>query len=224
MASRSVAPVEVPEVPALVPTPATLITAEDIAIPRLYVGNFLSQAVRSQAVKFGDVYLAAGADDEDPQLLWSLGSDDPGVLMHVLHLRKGKSWQRDRGAPLEVFDYGDPAVPDGAWTTYSYTVLLPEIDQELPARMLLTKSGTPVARKINTVLARNAPQGPMYNNAFRVTSAKRQKDTNEWAIFQVATTTAQAEHVAAAAEMFAQIAPGLEQATRVRTTADEPEI
>ncbi|MGZ6570497.1 MAG: hypothetical protein ACXVHB_05790 [Solirubrobacteraceae bacterium] len=227
MAGKAVAERVAPAVPALAPTPATTITAEDIAVPRLYVANYMSEAFKRKRVDFGDVYLAQGADDTDPQVLWSLDSNEPGVLVHVLHLRKARSWDGGvKGGPLDTWSFEDPAAPQEAWTTYTYTLCLPEVDAEMPARMLLTKSGKPVAQKINTVLARNAAQGPSFINAFRLTSAKRQKDQNEWAIFQAQSTQADPDHVRQAGELFTLLAPGFEQqgSRQSTTTGDEPEI
>lgn len=225
MASKAVAPVEVPEVPALVPTPATTIDAADIVIPRLYVGNQMSKAVKRKRASFGDIYIASGADDPDAQVLYEFGSSQAGVLAHVLHLRKGKSWTAGGSAPLQIWDFDDPNAHPDAWTTYTYTLFLPEVDPDMPVRMLLTKSGRGTAQRINTVLARNAAQGPYWLNAFRITSDERSKDDNEWAVFQVAQVQADPKHVTQAGELFALIAPGLEQqARRQSTPVDEPEI
>jgi hypothetical protein len=217
---------EAPPVPALAPTPATTITAEDIVVPRLYVGNYMSDAVKHQLVRFGDVYLADSADDSEPRVLWSLGSSEPGVLAHVLHLRKGKSFsEQGSGSQLQVWDFDDPTADSRAWTTYQYTLILPEVDPDMPAKLLLTKSGKPTAQKINTVLGRSAAQGPSWINAFRLTSAKRQKDQNEWSVFQAATAQANPEHVRQAGELFALLAPGFEQQNRSSTSlVDEPGI
>ena len=227
MSSKAVAPREASAVPALAPTPATTITAEDIAIPKLYVGNYMSDAVKHQRAKFGDVYLAASSDDSDPQVLWSLGSSDAGVLAHVLHLRKGKSYApKGSDERLLMWDFDDPDAHPEAWTTYQYTLILPEVDPDMPARMLLTKSSKGVAQKINTVLARNG--GNLHDSAFRLTSAKRQSGQNEWAIFQAASVSQEEAtvHVAAAADLFEVLRPGFEQqASRQRSAStDDPEI
>lgn len=223
MSSTAVSRREASAVPALAPTPATTITAEDIAIPRLYIGNLTSGAVREQLAKFGDVYLALGADDTEPQVLWSLNSSDAGVLFHVLHLRKGKSWSPD-GGRLELYDFDDPSAPAEAWTTYNYTLFLPEVDEDMPARLLLTKTGRATAQKINTVIARNAGAGPSWQNAFRLTSAKRKNDKGEFAVAQVALAEADPKHVQRAGELFSQIAPGLEQRPTASSGAAEPGI
>lgn len=225
MAGKEVASAEAPQVPALAPTPATNITADDIAIPRIYVGNYMSEAVKQQLVKFGDVFLALGSDDGEPSVLWSLDSKDPGVLFHVLHLRKAKSWSESPGAPLELFEYDDPSAPADAWTTYNYTLYLPDVDEDMPARLLLTKTGKPTAQKINTVLMRSAAAGPPWTTAFRLTSVKKKNAKGEYAVAQVAIAEADPKHVARAGELFATIAPGLERSTTTTgSSADEPAI
>lgn len=226
MAGSSVARREAPSVPALAPTPATTIGAEDVAIPRLYIGNFMSEAVKAQLVKFGDVFLALGPDDTDPQVLWSLDQKaDAGVLFHVLHLRKAKSWSPSPGAPLQLYDFDDPQAPEDAWTTYNYVLFLPEVDPDMPARLLLTKSGKTTAQKINTVLLRNASSGPDWLNAFRLTSLKRRNDKGEFAVAQVAIAEANPKHQQRAGELFTQIRRGLEQrSTTTSGPVDEPGI
>lgn len=221
--STSVARREAPAVPALAPTPATTISAEDIAVPRIYIGNYMSEAVKHQLVKFGDVFLALGSDDPEPQTLWSLDSKEPGVLFHVLHLRKAKSWSASPGAPLELYDFDDPSAPADAWVTYNYTLFLPEVDPDMPARLLLTKSGKTTAQKINTVLMRQAASGPSYGTAFRLTSVKRKNDKGEFAVAQVAVAQADPKHVQQAGELFALISAGLDQRGST-TTGEEPEI
>jgi hypothetical protein len=185
----------------------------------------MSHAVQEQLVKLGDVYLALSADDEEPNVLWHAGSNDPGVLFHVLTLRKGKSWSREPGAPLELFDFDDPNAPSEAWTTYTYTLFLPEVDPDMPARLLLTKTGRPAAQKVNTILMRNAASGPSYVNAFRLSSAERKNDKGRYAVAQVAVTQAEPEHVRQAGELYELIAPSLAaQRTSTTSGADEPAI
>lgn len=222
--STDVAKRDAPAVPALVPTPALdpNLGADDIAIPRLYIGNFMSEAVKSRLVEFGDVYLALGKDDKDPQVLWTPGSKDNGVLFHVLDLRLGKSWQD--GGRLETTTYDDPAAPDDAWTTYNYTLFLPDVDPDMPAKLLLTKSGKSQARKINTILMRNAAAGPPWNHAFRLTSERKENDKGEFAVAQVASAQPDPAHVRQAGELYELVAPSIATGSSTSITGDEPAI
>lgn len=224
--SNAVAPYEAPPVPALAATPATTLTAADIVVPRLYVGNALSAAVKSKGtdVNYGDIYLAENADDPDPQVLWSLGSSAKGVLFHVLHLRKGLSFSAGGDDDLQTWEFGDPNAHPEAWTTYQYHVCLPEVDPDMPAKLLLTKSGKPTAQKINTVLGRRGGPETYPLSAFRLTSAERSKGRNEWCIFQAASEDATKKNTEAAVALYHQIAPGLAQSGRSSHGSDEPQI
>lgn len=161
-------------VPDLVRTPALEITAEDIELPRLYLGQFMSQAVQDGAVKAGDVYVASGADDPSPEVLFRGGSNDPGALVHVLALRKGKSSQVD--GDLVLYDFDDPEAPEDAWVTYNYVVAAPEYDTEVPVKWLLTRTGRPTAQRINTVIKRNEATTPAWGHAFRVKTVERKNE------------------------------------------------
>lgn len=188
MPSKEVAPVR-SALPDLAPTPATSISAEDIAIPRIYIGQALSTAVQEGLMKTGQLFYGNSAEDPDPQLL------DQPTRIHVLHFRKAKSWSPGPGMPLETWDFDDPSQNEQAYTTYNYTLCLPEIDTEMPFKLLLARSSAPAARSINTVLMRNASQGPAWVNAFDLTTAERKKENARYAIAQVRAVTPVPAHV-----------------------------
>lgn len=182
MASQAVARAETPKVPDLVRTPALTITAEDVALPRIYIGQFMSKAVQRQEVKAGQIFAATGQDDPDPQVLWSPG-DSEGVLFHVLGLRKGKSLSD--GGELVLFDFDDPDAPPEASVTYNYTIAVPDIDTDVPFKLLLTRTGTPAARNINTILKKNQNTGPAWASAFRMTAAERENAKGKFYVARV---------------------------------------
>src|ERR1700761_6772106 len=154
-------------VPSLRPTPALQLDAEDLQISRFYAAQFMSKPVQDGLVKPGSLFVSTGQDDPEPVEPWKLGSKDQGVLVHVLSLRKGKSVVID--GELQLFDYDSPDAPADAWVTYNYMIALPEVDEDLPYKWLLSRSSKPAAAKINTVLAKNAISGPAWNTAFRIT-------------------------------------------------------
>jgi hypothetical protein len=207
-------------VPDLVRTPALEITAEDVALPRLYVGQFMSQAVQDGLVKPGDVYVADGADDPSPEVLWAFGSDSPGALVHVLSLRKGKSAQVD--GDLELYDYDDPAAPEDAWVTYNYIVALPEVDAEVPAKWLLTRTGRPTAQRINTVIKRNEATAPAFAHAFRVKTVERKNEKGRFYVPAITVVDAQNENLAVAEKLAVSLAPRL--SLEAAPTGDQPAI
>jgi hypothetical protein len=190
------------QVPALV-NPNSALTGEDLAPPRLYVGQAISNAVQDGLVQAGAIFVAQDSDDPDPQVLAEKGSED-GVLFHVLALRKGKSISEN--GELRTFRFDDPDAPAEAWTTYTYALLVPDYDTVLPVRWLLTRTGRPAAQKINTVLFRQAGDQPSYAVAFRVTTVERSNDRGRYFVPRVHPAEATDENIEAAAKLATVLA------------------
>lgn len=207
-------------VPALVTTPALEIEASDVQLPRLYIGQFSSDQVQDEKVKVGELFTALGQEDPDPQVVSAKGEDAAGVLIHVLGMRKGKSLSKD--GELELYAYDDPEAPADAWVTYNYAVALPEVDQELPYKMLWTRSATPAAKQLNLVLSKNAGSGPPWTTAFRVRTAFRENEKGKWYVPRVSVVEADEDNVTVAANLAALIAS--QPATEFKSGGDEPAI
>ncbi len=208
--------------PALVNTPALDIDAGDIALPKVYLGQFSATAVKEQIVKPGVIFTASGADDLDPNVIWSPG-DEAGVLIHVLGLRKGKSITVD--GELVTYTFNDPDAPDDAWVTYQYTVCLPEVDPSLPFKWLMTKTSAPSAKQINMVLKRNEAAGPAHTLAFRVATAARENQAkgHKWFVTQVRQVEANASNVELANDLAGMIASA-PAPNDIETAATQPGI
>lgn len=220
----AVATREKSQVPALTPTPALAITADDIALPRLYIGQFMSQAVQEKLVDMGDIYSGTNAEDPDPEVLWKLSDKDTGklgVLFHVLALRKGKSY--NDGSGLQLFDFDDPSAPADAWVTYNYTLACPELDIDVPYKWTLTRTGRPAAQKVNTVLAKQIAAGPSYIHAFRATTAERSNTKGKYAIAQVAQVEATQDNIAVAEKLFLIVGSNAGSSS-YEPTGSQPEI
>lgn len=177
--SEELANQETGQVPDLV-RPALDIGVEDIVLPRIKIGQYSTKQVKNRGldVTAGDIFSASSEDEGD--VLWEAkpGDDNKptakgGVLIHVLTLRKGKSWTDPETKELQTYSFDDPAAPADAWTTYNYLVAVPEVDDEVPFKWLFTKTGRPAAQQINTVLSKNASRGPAWNSAFRLSTAFR---------------------------------------------------
>lgn len=206
-------------VPALRRDTSQELNAEDLAFPRLYIGQAISNAVVDGNVGVGDIFTAQDSDDPDPTVLAKSG-DEKGVVFHVLGLRKGKS--RSIDGVLETWQYDDPNVPADAWTTYTYFICIPDADDGLPYRYLLTKTGRPAAQKINTVLKRLQGEQPPYVAAFRLTTAERSGDKGRYQVPRVRPTEATEEGLAAAANLYGIVQ---ENTTQVdRAAGEEPAI
>lgn len=204
-------------VPALTPTPSSFdIGTEDVALPRVYLGQYSGEHVKKERVPKGCIFTATGADDADPQVI-SNGSDP--VRVHVLSLSRGKSVSRD--GELELYDLNDPDAPADAWTTYNYVVCLPKVDQLLPFKWLLSRSGQPAAKNINLVIMRNEATKPPYALAFDLTCIEKTSPKGDYFVPQIKPAEADDEDVKIA-EAMATMLSGT--AAEAKATGEEPKI
>ncbi len=194
-----------PALPALYDA-QTEIGTEDIRLPRVKIGQFMSAAVQEQLIAPGVIFSSLGADDGDPVALWDpkAKGENPGLLFHVLDMRKGLSLSD--GGELQTWRFGDPDAPTEAWTTYDFAVCLPEADPDLPYKLLFTRSGRAAAEKINLVLKKGAARGPAHGNAFRLTSSPRENDKGKFFVPRVQIVEAQAAYIKTSEELAVLIA------------------
>lgn len=208
-------------VPALANTPALEISAEDVALPKLKIGQFMSDAVQEGTVPAGAFYTSLGEDDPEPNVLWEpkKTNEKDGVIVHVLSMRKGKSVSID--GELVLFAYNDPDAPPEAWVTYNYFVCLPEVDTEVPFKWLLTRTGSGTAKQMNNVLMRNTAKGPAWVNAFEAKTSPRENKKGKFFVPRVTPVEAKEENVAISEALAVMISGS---ASDVRATGDEPAI
>lgn len=219
MASKAVARAETPNLPDLVRTPALDIGHEDVALPKIKLAQFMTEQVKEQLVKPGCIFSATSKDDSDPIVLWDKSKGE-GVLFHVLHLRKGKSVSE--GGELQLYDYNDPDAPPEAWVTYNYSVALPEFDTDVPYSLLLTRTGAPAAKQLNTILKRNEVKGPAHLLAFRLTAVERENAKGKFYVPRITQVEPTAEGVAVANNLATVMSGSALEATA--TGGSEPAI
>lgn len=198
------------------------ITSEDVALPKLKIGQYMSDAVKNQLVKPGAIFTTTGDDDPDPQVLWDPNKKDPGpgVVIYVVSMWKGKSLTAEGGG-LDKWTFNDPSAPPEAWVTYNYTVVIPSFDTEVPVKWLLTRTGRPAAQAMNTVIKKNEGRGPAWTNAFQVTTAKRENTKGEFFVPRVSLVEAKADDVAIAEKLAVMVSGS---SADVYATGDEPAI
>ncbi len=217
------------QVPALRQDASNTLTAADISFPRLYLGQAISNSVQDGNVAIGDYFVATDGDDPDPNVIASSPeSADEGVLLYVLDLRKGISRStEDGGLDTWAFDAPDAPAPGkatGAWVSYTYFVALPEVDEDIPVRYLLSRSGQPAARKINTILLRLNESGtPHYQQAFRLYQAERaNREKKRYRIPRIASVEGTDASRAIAEKLYAKVAEN--QGSVEKAAGDEPAI
>lgn len=211
-------------VPALVSTPALEIDSGDVALPRIKVGQFMSSHVQEQLVKPGSIYAATGSDDPDPITLWDpkAKGENLGVLFHVLSLRKGRSWvDKQNNNELHRWGFNDPDAHPDSWVTYDYGVCVPEVDTDVPYKLMFTRTGASAAKGINTVLKKNEARGPAYLQAFRMTTVERENAKGKFYVPRVTIVEATQAGIEAASNLASMMS-----GTRAESqaTGDEPEI
>lgn len=179
MSNAVAAPEASSSLPALAETPASQqMTADDLPIRKVYIGQLMSKAVVNDTVPKGCLYIAAGAEDPDAEVIWT-ADDKKGVLAYVVGFNKTKTLSVD-GGDFEIYDLDDPSAPAAAAITYNYQLVLPEIDDIMPFKVHWTKTQTSAARKINETLMRGANKGPAYKHAFRITTKIVVKEHTWW--------------------------------------------
>jgi hypothetical protein len=239
MTGSEVAAAPASAVPALRHSGANTLEASDLALPRLYVAQAIHNAVQDGLVKIGSLFVANDADDPDPAVLAEPG-DKEGVIIHPLALKKGKSRDtRGRqaagitdysGPDLERWSYedGPPAnKATGVWVSYTYALAIPSFDTDLPVRWIVSRSGQPAARKINTEVYRLSDDASPATLAFRLTTAERSNDSGRYIIPQVSAVTPDEDDLATALRLAASLGDSFaDEASASSTTAsaNEPGI
>lgn len=171
-------------VPDLVHKPTFEITSDDIALPRIYLGQYSSDAVKERRVEPGAIFAGDGPEDPMPTILVEPGGK-PGMLFYVLDMKKGKSYS-EPGESLQLYDFNDPSAPADAWVTYNYTIFVPEFDEDVPCKLLLTRSGRPSALGMNRIIKKNEGTMAAWQHAFRLTAKERPHPSGKYFVAQVA--------------------------------------
>lgn len=130
----------------------------DLQMSGIYVIAELSKMARSRVAVPGDVVLALGADDVAPVHLINQ-DEDPKARFEAYVIARDSfvAYAADGEMNFLPKDYVRSADEKNVWNGYFYYLTLPDVDPALPARMMLWRtSGAPVARMINTFMARAA--------------------------------------------------------------------
>lgn len=220
-------------VPALADTPAALggISGADIALPKLYKGEFQSALVQDPKVKditAGCIFVAASPDDPAPAVLVKDATDEKeqGVLVHVLAIKRGLSLQ-DADGELQTWDIDDRSAPVDAKPTFTYFLCLPEVDPDLPVKVTMAKTSVPCAKRINFHLLKHG-ENP-HELAFRLKLKLRESKnpgggTYRWFVWVEELVEAKPEDVEAASRIAAMAAAAVAPSNASPIQSDQPAI
>jgi hypothetical protein len=199
---------------------AETIGAEDLAIPRMTVAQSTSAAVQDGLVPSGAIYVASDANDPEPVIVHKPGAET-GVVIHPITLRKQWAYN-DEAGDFRLADYLAPDVPEDAQLAYTFVLLVPGYDPELPVSLMLKSTGTQTAKKICLAIKRADP-APPWSVAFRLTTVPRQNDRGRWHVPQAISAEADPMHVEQAAALAGLL--GIAVDTRANgggVVSDEP--
>lgn len=185
-------------------------TAEDIALPRIKVGETQSERVKSKSdpVGYGDIFTETSGDDPHPTVLAEGGDGvgtvtKPPILFFVLApTRISFSWNDKDTNEFIVCQAGDPRVKaqidafgakgSDKWIPrkgYNMLVALPEFPDEntaskIPFKLLLKGMSSSAYRHLDTELRKT--EGPYWEVPFNLTAKQATKGTYSFNVFQVA--------------------------------------
>lgn len=168
--------------PALAYNASTEVTTEDIALPRIKLGQHMSEHVQEKRVEFASIFSELGPDDPEPVTL----SDGKKPVRFYVLAGPVKGWSySEPGEDLETWRFDDPNRHPDAWVTYKYVIAVPKGETELPYSILLTRTSAPAAKQLNTILTKAAQHGPTEEVALELNTAQKRKGPHQWAIAQI---------------------------------------
>ena len=200
------------------------VDASDFQLPKVYICQPLTKAVQEEIARPGDVIVAVGPDDPDAEVVVESKNPGEGLLFQILRLDKGKSFS-EQGGQLQTWRFDDPESHPDAWTTYSYTVALPEVDPDMPHKLLLTKSNQGTAKRINMLLGKTVQRGGnLYDVAFRLTTQSKQNDKGKWHVAVVKQVEATDDGITTAEALSDMVNTNAPAAAAITAPAEAPAI
>lgn len=128
------------------------VDAGSVQLPSIYLCSALSESVKSGAAKAGDMILALGSDDPSPVHL--IGGPEERTHFDGYVIGRRRVFTTTANGRLEFLperDYDDPE----CWEGFNYLISVPEVDDMIPARFLLTRmAGRIASKKLNYFIDR----------------------------------------------------------------------
>lgn len=190
--------------PAALPSMYESVDNADRQLPSVYLLQGLSQAVQNGIGKPGQVIVGLGADDPDPDFLITDPAKD-SFTAYVLDRRR--SWARyPQGGQIEwltqdEFNEARLANERDVWENWHYTICVPEIDEIVPMRLMLSRTaGRKAAKNLNFIIDKLLAMGQMPVARFSVTEMTSKQTGSKFHALMVTSTEASTEGLEAAAK------------------------
>ncbi len=219
--------IAVPTAPAL-PSMYESVENTDRQLPSIYLLQGLSQAVQSGLGKPGQVIVGLGADDPDPDFL--IGEDSDHFVAYILDRRR--SWARYvQGGQMEWLDEEEfkacrAAGDRDVWTNWHYTACIPDVDEVVPMRLMLSKTaGLKASKNLNFIIDKSLAMGQIPVAKFTVQENTSKQTGSKYYSLAVTATDADSEGAEVAAKQQSYFSATRAQDDRpALAAASQPDI
>lgn len=174
----------------------------DRQLPSIYLLQGLSQAVQNDIGKPGQVIVGLGADDPDPQFLVKDAKKD---TFNAYILDRRRSYARfPQGGQMEWLtkeEYDDARRNQerDVWVNWHYVVSIPEIDETVPMRLMLSRTaGLKASKALNFIIDKSLAMGKMPVAKFSVTEATSKTTGSKYHMLMVTSAEATQDGLTAA--------------------------
>lgn len=201
----------------------------DRQLPSIYLLQGLSQAVQNDIGKPGQVIVGLGADDPEPEFLITDPKKD-SFSAYILDRRR--SYARfPQGGQMEwltkeEYDEARRAGERDVWVNWHYIVSIPEVDEAVPMRLMLSRTaGLKASKALNFIIDKSLAMGSMPVAKFSVTEATSKTTGSKYSMLMVTSAEATQEGLDAAVtqqQFFAGHAR--EDAAPALTAGNQPDI
>lgn len=174
------------------PEQAYAIDASMVKLPSLYLAQYSSKAFKASTVKFGDIYVAVGAEDPDPQVVGKGGSPLSEPVRFYVHGVQPGYQVTDAGGPYgkRSLRPGTPyqqalreggGDPRNVFLQTHLTLTIPEYPN-WPVRFIMgSRWGGNAARWLNTQIAMAVQQKKRpLDLAFQIQTRPTTNDGNDF--------------------------------------------
>lgn len=186
--------IAVPTAPAL-PAMYESVDSSDRQLPSIYLLQGLSQAVQNGIGKPGQVIVGLGADDPDPEFLIE-DPKDGSFTAYILDRRRSYSRYQQGGSmewlTKDEYDAARLAGDRDVWVNWHYTVSIPEVDDTVPMRLMLSRTaGLKASKNLNFIVDKSLAMGQIPVAKFTVAEATSKTTGSKYHMLMVTATDAE---------------------------------
>ena len=166
------------------------VEATDRQLPSIYLLQGLSQAVQNNIGKPGDVIVGLGADDPAPTFLIGGEAGSDSFTAYILDRRRSYA-RYPKGGQMEwltkdEYDLARQAQERDVWVNWHYVIAIPEVDDFVPMRLMLSRTaGLKASKALNFLVDKSLAMGSMPVARFSVTEATSKTTGSKYSMLMV---------------------------------------